>query len=64
MTALLDALPELYFYAKDRDSRFVMANAAEIELLGLSSLEQMLGKATATSSNRPSPRFTSRKTGK
>ncbi len=45
MSALLDALPELYFYAKDRYSRFVMANAAEIELLGLSSLEQMLGKS-------------------
>ncbi|MEN9361713.1 MAG: hypothetical protein RL095_3248 [Verrucomicrobiota bacterium] len=44
VTALLDALPELYFYAKDVNSRFVMANSAQLKLLGLNFIEQILGK--------------------
>jgi AraC-like DNA-binding protein len=44
VTALLESMPELYFYAKDRDSRYVMGNPAEVQLLGLNSLAEMLGK--------------------
>ncbi len=42
--ALLESMPELYFYAKDRESRFVMGNPAELQLMGLKSLSDMLGK--------------------
>jgi PAS domain S-box-containing protein len=40
---LLDFLPEVYFFAKDRAGRFMAMNAAELRLHGLTSIEQAVG---------------------
>lgn len=37
-------LPEVYFYVKDAESRFVAANDAVYSMCGLTSEEQMIGK--------------------
>lgn len=42
--ALFDCLPEVYFFAKDRHGRFMLMNAAELRLHGLTAPEQMIGK--------------------
>lgn len=42
--ALLDAMPEVSVYAKDLDGKFVLANAAELRLLGLSRPDEFLGR--------------------
>jgi len=41
---LFDYLPDTYFYAKDREGRFMMVNQALAEMFGLRSAEEMLGK--------------------
>ena len=41
---LYDFLPEVYFFAKDRDGRFLLMNNAELRLHGLSSIDQALGQ--------------------
>ncbi|MCO8120519.1 AraC family transcriptional regulator [Stieleria sp. TO1_6] len=41
---LFDALPQTYFYAKDRDSRFVKVNQLFLENHGLSDEREALGK--------------------
>lgn len=45
MCALFDALPQTYFYAKDRKSRFVKVNALFLENHGLSHESEALGKS-------------------
>lgn len=45
--ALFDVLPGVYFYAKDRHGRFMLANPAELELLGAASLAEVVGKSDA-----------------
>jgi AraC-like DNA-binding protein len=42
---LFDALPDVYFYVKDRDSRFVKANEAWLTLHGCSSPQDPVGKS-------------------
>lgn len=44
LVALFDALPGVIFYAKDRESRFVAANRAMLEVKRLERLEELLGK--------------------
>lgn len=44
LTALFDTLPGVYFYAKDRHSRFTLANAAQLRLLGAATLDEVVGK--------------------
>ena len=47
ISLLLQGMPDIYFYAKDRHGRFVMANDAELDLLGLNSLDELLGRTDA-----------------
>ena len=42
--ALFDSLPQTYFYAKDRDSRFVRANSLFLENHGLSEESEAIGR--------------------
>jgi len=42
--ALFDTLPQTYFYAKDRDSRFVKVNPAFLENHGLDHESQAIGR--------------------
>ena len=44
LTALFDCMPDLYFYAKNIHSQFTMANAAELKLVGVASIDDFLGK--------------------
>lgn len=44
LTALFDSMSDIYFYAKDLNSRFVMANASELKLLGVKDITDFLGK--------------------
>lgn len=41
---LFGALPEVYFFAKDRDGRFVLANPAEAQLHGFRDAWPMIGR--------------------
>jgi PAS domain S-box-containing protein len=41
---LFDYLPDTYFYAKDRDGRFVMVNEALAHMLGLRCVDEMIGR--------------------
>lgn len=43
LRVLIDSLPD-YIFVKDRDSRFVLSNAAHLRCLGASSLEDLVGK--------------------
>lgn len=43
-TQLLDYLPEVYYFAKDIQGRFVDANLAQLHVLGLSRIEELLGR--------------------
>lgn len=43
LRALLDTIPDVV-YAKDRESRFIVVNKAQVELLGAQSEEDVLGK--------------------
>ncbi|MFY9559837.1 MAG: MHYT domain-containing protein [Terriglobales bacterium] len=43
LRALIDNIPDL-MYVKDRDSRFVVANVHTAQILGASSVEELLGK--------------------
>ena len=45
LATLFDFLPEVYFYAKDRQSRFVKANQALVALRGLSHEREMIGRS-------------------
>ncbi|WP_166824905.1 AraC family transcriptional regulator [Thalassoroseus pseudoceratinae] len=45
LTELFDYLPEVYFYAKDNQSRFVKANKASVAMHGCTSELQMIGKS-------------------
>jgi AraC-like DNA-binding protein len=45
--ALFDTIPGIYFYAKNLHSQFMLANRAELELLGASALEEIVGKSDA-----------------
>lgn len=42
--SLFDYLPNVYFFAKDRESRFVRMNAANLELYATQDESQLLGK--------------------
>src|SRR5687768_11280821 len=42
--ALFDLLPQIYFYAKDRDSRFVKVNQPFLENHGLDHESQAIGR--------------------
>ena len=42
--ALFSALGDVYFFMKDRDGRFIGANNLQLEKLGLSSEEALIGK--------------------
>lgn len=42
-TELLDYLPEVYYFAKDKKGHFVDANQAQLQVLGLSHLDELLG---------------------
>ena len=44
LTALFDCMSDVYFYAKNRRSEFVMANTAELRLFGLNDITELLGK--------------------
>ena len=44
LNRLFDCLPELYFWAKDEESRFVAVNRAVLLLAGANSEEDMLGR--------------------
>jgi PAS domain S-box-containing protein len=44
LSQLFDCLPDTYFFAKDAEGRFVLANAALAEMYGLHGAEQMIGK--------------------
>ena len=44
LTALFDCMADVYFYAKNRHSEFVMANTTELRLLGVESIDDILGK--------------------
>lgn len=43
LASLFDFLPEIYFFAKDLEGRFVMANQAVVSALGLNSISEMIG---------------------
>ncbi len=47
LMALFDTLPGVFVYAKDRQSRFMLANQAELGLLGVKTLEEVVGKRDA-----------------
>lgn len=47
LMALFDTLPGVFVYAKDRQSRFMLANQAELRLLGIGALDEMIGKRDA-----------------
>lgn len=40
---LLDFLPEVYFFAKDAQGRFMLMNEANLRLHGLTSIDQLIG---------------------
>ena len=42
--ALFSALGDVYFFMKDRDGRFIGANNLQLEKLGLSSEQELIGK--------------------
>lgn len=44
LSRLFDELPDIYFFAKDLDGRFVLCNSAIIQALGLASKWDMIGK--------------------
>lgn len=44
ITALFDCMTDVYFYAKNLNSEFVMANSAELKLLGCKDISEFLGK--------------------
>lgn len=44
VVGLFDALPGACFYAKDRSSRFIAGNPAQLALLGVDAPDDMLGK--------------------
>ncbi|MDD4873260.1 MAG: AraC family transcriptional regulator [Kiritimatiellae bacterium] len=44
-TSLLEHLPDVYFFAKNRDSQFVMANNQFLDLLGLNNLSDAISKS-------------------
>ncbi len=44
LEVLFDALPEAHCFAKDRESRFLAANRSFLRLMGVSSLEDLLGR--------------------
>lgn len=44
LTALFDVLPDILFYAKDKESRFTMANVAELNMVGVERIEDFVGK--------------------
>lgn len=43
-TELLDHLPEVYYFAKDTEGRFVDANQAQLNVLGLNDLDELIGR--------------------
>lgn len=43
LRTLLDTLPD-FIFVKDRQSRFIITNAAHLQVLGAASLEQVIGK--------------------
>jgi len=45
LVALFDCLPGVIFFAKDRDSRFIAANAAMLAVKDLTRPEELLGKS-------------------
>jgi AraC-like DNA-binding protein len=44
LALLFDCMPDLYFYAKNTESRFTMANAAQMKLFNVETIEGLLGK--------------------
>lgn len=44
LTALFDSMSDAYFYAKNKDSRFVMANEATMTLWGVNSIDEFIGR--------------------
>ena len=44
LAGLLEALPDIYFFAKDLRGEFVATNAATLDALGLRRESEMLGK--------------------
>lgn len=44
LLALLSGIGDIYFFMKDRDGRFIGANALQLEKLGLKSEEALIGK--------------------
>ena len=43
-TELLDHLPEVYYFAKDAEGRFIDANLAQLNVLGLNELDELIGR--------------------
>ncbi len=44
LASLFDFLPDIYFFAKDLDGRFVLANQAVVGAMGLTYTSEMLGR--------------------
>ncbi len=57
LRTLIDSIP-LNVYFKDRESRFVMTNAATSEKMGLSSWKDLIGKSDADFFSSPHAEFT------
>lgn len=47
LAALFDHIPDVYFFVKDRDGRFVLFNRAFLDLMGVRSEDEVLGKRDA-----------------
>ncbi|MEM9160473.1 MAG: AraC family transcriptional regulator, partial [Verrucomicrobiota bacterium] len=44
LEAMFDILPDIYFYVKDRECRWVLCNEASLRLLNLKSKDEIVGK--------------------
>lgn len=44
LTSLFDCMSDVYFYAKNLNSQFTMANSAELKLVGVENISEFLGK--------------------
>lgn len=44
LETLFDAVPDAYFFVKDRESRFMSASQSFVKMLGATSLEDLVGK--------------------
>ena len=47
LVGLFDTIPGLYFYAKNLQSQFMLANPSQLRLLGVRTLEEVVGKRDA-----------------